>query len=210
MIAFTSELPRSITIDGADYAINTDYRIMAEFERQIFICGNDRKKFARLIAETVVKLFIDKPPLGNYGKVIKAMMEYYRCGKPIKKNADTPKTIKRYYDYNEDSDYIYAAFKQQYGIDLVSADLHWWEFRALFMGLTDATEIVKIMQYRGTDVNKIKNKAEKVRIKKLQQRFALAEQNVRKFATLEERNAAFKQRIDERYKEVQEQLKNNK
>lgn len=210
MIAFTSELPRSITIDGADYAINTDYRIMAEFERQIFTCGNDRKKFARLIAETVAKLFIDKPPLGKYGNVVKAMMEYYRCGKPLKENATSERKIKRYYDYNEDSDYIYAAFKQQYGIDLITAKLHWWEFRSLFMGLTEATEIVKIMQYRGTDVSKIKNKAEKARIKKFQQRFALAENNVRKYATLEERNAAFKQRIDERYKEVQEQLKSRK
>lgn len=210
MISFTSKLPRSITIDGADYAINTDYRIMAEFERQIFTCGNDRKKFAKLIAETVAKLFVDKPPLGKYGNVVKAMMEYYRCGRPLKDSSSSERKTKRYYDYNEDSDYIYAAFKQQYGIDLITAELHWWEFRSLFMGLTEATEIVKIMQYRGTDVNKIKNKAEKARIKKLQQRFALTEQSIHKYASAEERNAAFKQRLQDRYKEVQEQLKNHK
>ncbi|MCM1024648.1 MAG: bacteriophage Gp15 family protein [Prevotella sp.] len=74
------------------------------------------------------------------------------------------------------------------------------------MSLTEATEFVKIMQYRGTDVSKIKCKEEKARIKKLQERYALRSQKIQKFATLNDRNEAFRNRLLKRYEEVQKQL----
>ena len=33
-----------------------------------------------------------------------------------------------------DSPYIYADFMREYGINLSTAELHWFEFRALFDG----------------------------------------------------------------------------
>ena len=63
---------------------------------------------------------------------------------------------------------------QQYKIDLNSIEyMHWWKFKALFEGLTENTQIVKIMGYRAMDLSKIKDKEEKKRYKKLQREYAL-------------------------------------
>ncbi len=76
------------------------------------------------------------------------------------------------------------------------------------MALTEATEFVKIMQYRGTDTSKIKCKEERARIKKLQARYALKSQRVQKFASLAERNEAYKEKLRRRFEEVQRQAEN--
>ena len=50
-------------------------------------------------------------------------------------------------DYDKDSPYIYAAFLEQYGIDLVDTRLHWYKFLALLHGLHD-TELNRIIAAR--------------------------------------------------------------
>ena len=203
MINFTAGLPRSIAIGGEAYAINTDYRIMADFEMKIANADmSDRNAFAKVLSETVSALFIDVPH-SDAQRIIEGVLWYYRCGNEPRETSVTPRLNKRYYDYSEDSDYIYAAFMQQYGDDLLTSKMHWWEFRAKFMALTEATEFVKIMQYRGTDVSKIKCREERSRIKKLQERYALRSQKIQRFATLEDRNEAFKEKLRKRYEEVQ-------
>ena len=208
MIKFTAELPRSISIGGADYAINTDYRIMADFETKINNTDiSDKEAFAKIIGETISALFTEIPQ-APVNEIIDGVLWYYRCGK--EPGTNTSGNRKRCYDYDEDSDYIFAAFMQIYGDNLISADMHWWEFRAKFMSLTEETEFVKIMQYRSTNVSRIKNKDEKARIKKLQERFALNSDKKKKFADLESRNEAIKQNLQRRFEEVQKQAEENK
>lgn len=205
MIKITAELPRAITIGGAAYAINTDYRIMADFEKKIADADmSDKTAFAKILSETVSALFIDGLPNADAEQIIEGLLWYYRCGKEPRSTSESG-SKKRYYDYDEDSDYIYAAFMQQYGDNLLTSHMHWWEFRAKFMSLTDATEFVKIMQYRGTDVSKIKCKEERSRIKKIQERYALKSQKIQKFASLKDRDEAFKEKLRKRYEEVQRQ-----
>lgn len=208
MISFTAGLPRSIEIGGEAYAIDTDYRIMADFEMKIANADMaDRTAFARVLSETVSALFTEFPK-ADIQQIIEGVLWYYRCGNAPRDTDGTSRSNKRYYDYGEDSDYIYAAFKQQYGDDLITSHMHWWEFRAKFMALTEATEFVKIMQYRGADTSKIKCKEERARIKKLQARYALKSQRVQKFASLAERNEAYKEKLRRRFEEVQKQAKN--
>lgn len=207
MISFTAELPRAIVIDGAAYAINTDYRIMADFEMKIANADmSDKTAFARVLSETVSALFTEFPK-ADVQQIIEGVLWYYRCGNAPRDTDGTPRSSKRYYDYGEDADYIYAAFRQQYGDDLITSHMHWWEFRAKFMALTEATEFVKIMQYRGTDTSKIKCREERSRIKKLQARYALKSQRVQKFASLSDRNEAYKEKLRRRFEEVQRQAK---
>lgn len=53
-------------------------------------------------------------------------------------------------DYELDADLIYAAFLEQYGIDLIEVDeLHWHKFLALMKGLNSSTTLAKVMSYRG-------------------------------------------------------------
>lgn len=198
----TAELPRSLTVGGAAYAINTDYRIMIDFERQISAADtSDRKAFAAIIAKAVSDLFLGRVSLSD--ESIDALLQYYRCGRGIDdKPGGDDRRGRRYYDFDEDSELIYAAFRQQYGVDLTSATLHWWEFRSMFIGLTDGTELVRIMQYRCADLSKIKNKEERARIKALQKKYALKERRIQHFASLESRDEAFRRKVQERFAEV--------
>ena len=50
-------------------------------------------------------------------------------------------------DYTIDADYIYAAFMEMYGIDLVDTNLHWYKLLALFKGL-HGTKLNEIIGYR--------------------------------------------------------------
>ena len=77
----------------------------------------------------------------------------------IKEHIDLPKrprvgTPKRLFDFEEDSDYIYASFLQAYDLDLVECQgkLHWKKFIALFQGLPDGTKIREVMRIRGKEI----------------------------------------------------------
>ncbi|WP_423710368.1 Gp15 family bacteriophage protein [Latilactobacillus curvatus] len=74
-----------------------------------------------------------------------------------------------------DAKYIYAAFMQAYSIDLIEqqGSLHWAKFSALINALPDNTLMRQIIDIRKTNLNEIKDKDEKKRIRKLQQQFSL-------------------------------------
>ena len=202
MIKFTEKFPDHISIDGINYPINTDYRIMAEFETKINNTDiSDKEAFSGIISETIKKLFLVIPDT-DINKVIKGILKYYRCGKDMPEN--NSHDGKRIYDYDQDSDQIYAAFFQQYGDDLINSKMHWWEFRAKFLSLTEDTEFVKILQYRCTDISKIKNADERDRIRKLQSYFALKRPGVKKYPSIESRDSAIKNGLQKRFDEVKE------
>ena len=107
-------------------------------------------------------------------KGIEDILWFYMCGKEEKTSQKKVKgKQKQIYSYEFDDDKIYSAFIQQYKIDLQKQDLHWWQFKSMFESLTDETQIVQIMQYRATDLSKIKDKTEKKRIKDLQDLYKL-------------------------------------
>ena len=52
-------------------------------------------------------------------------------------------------DYSIDSERIYAAFKKEYGVDLLSTDLHWHCFQSLFNSLFwDLGKVVEARLYK--------------------------------------------------------------
>lgn len=81
------------------------------------------------------------------------------------------------FDYIQDSDYIYAAFKQAYNIDLYAEQgkLHWLQFMALMSALPSDTRFSEIIQIRLMPIPKpTKDNAERrAEIIKLKQKYAL-------------------------------------
>jgi len=126
----------------------------------------------------------------NIEKAINDVLWFYSCGKEKgdkNNNNDKKTSSKQIYDYNFDNELIYSAFKNQYGIDLQDIKyLHWWKFKAMFEGLRDDNQIVKIMGYRAMDISKIKDKEERKYYKKLQQLYELPDMR-----TAEEKEADF-------------------
>ena len=176
--------PDHVEIDSKKYIINTDFRLMMQFE----IAAQHENK--NEIGKVILNFYHGNLP-DNIDAAVREMIGFYLCGEvpDDKKTSSGNHDKKRCYAFDEDWKYIISAFRHQYGIDIINSKMHWYEFSALFSGLTGETEFVKIMQYRCTDIRKIKNKEEKNRIKRLQQRYALSENKIKHFPSAADRDA---------------------
>ncbi len=148
-----------------EYAINSDFRTGIAFS---VLMESDTPT-----EETVVKafeLYYNGIP-ENYEAAYEAILWFYCCGEePEDQAAPEGPPV---FSYTQDAPYLYAAFIEQYNIDLTTAKLHWWQFRALMDGLSEKTELMKIIGYRVWKPYKGCPKEEAARMRKLQRKFAL-------------------------------------
>lgn len=175
-------LPDSVEIDGTDYRINTDFRISILFE----LLMQDDGIEAQDKVIPALELYYPVIPQ-NVTEAVNQMIWFYRCGKdqvkPKEGSESGGSSQKIIYSFDYDDDYIYAAFLEQYGIDLQDVEhLHWWKFRALFKALGENTEFVKIMGYRSMKITSSMSKEQKQFYKHMQTIHALPESNKEKEA----------------------------
>ena len=166
MNILTTPLADCIVIDGKGYRLRTDFRIWIEFERIM----QDKKIAPHHKVRMIYDLCFEEPP--PCGVALDTLMEFYRGEKPKGKSGG-----KAVISFSQDGDYIYSAFYTQYGIDLTEAQMHWHKFRALFAGLKEDNMIVKIMQIRGMDLSKIKDKNHKAHYRRLKRLYRLEKGN---------------------------------
>lgn len=103
------------------------------------------------------------------------MLWFYQCGKTEEqKQSGKGKKQDQIYSFTHDADYIYAAFMEQYGIDLNAVELHWWKFSAMFAGLKEDCLISKVMGYRAADTAGM-DKEQKKFYKKMKEIYKLPE-----------------------------------
>ena len=163
-------------VDGREYPINSDFRTGILFEMLIY----DREVSNEQKCRQIFDLYFDEHA-GDVPKTkeaIDAVLAFYRCGKQEKRTTrdseESEQQPKQIYDYGYDDAYIFAAFLDQYGIDLNEIEyLHWWKFRALFGALKSDQKIIEIMGYRAADLSKIKDKKERSRIARMKAIHAL-------------------------------------
>ena len=164
-------LPETVEIDGAEYRINSDFRISILFE--LLMQDDEVGKRQKLIQG--LKLYYPEIPQ-NMTEAVEKMIWFYRCGKETEndRSGSGGRGSKQVYSFEYDDDYIYAAFLEQYGIDLQDVeDLHWWKFRALFKSLGEDTEFVKIMGYRSINITSKMSNEQREFYKKMQTVHAL-------------------------------------
>lgn len=165
------ELPSTVTVGGNLISINSDFRTSILFE--LMMQDSEMSNSEKL--EATLELYYRNTP-SNLEEAINKAIWFYKCGKE-----DTKQTAnvnmnrqKQIYSYEYDAEYIYSAFLSQYRIDLQDIDgLHWWKFKAMFQGLNESNEIVKIMGYRALDLSKIKDKEQKAHYRKLKNLYRL-------------------------------------
>ncbi|MGG4039894.1 Gp15 family bacteriophage protein [Heyndrickxia ginsengihumi] len=84
---------------------------------------------------------------------------------------------KKYFDLEQDAEYIYASFLQDYNIDLFEMQgvLHWNKFLALLGGLSEKTKFVEVVNIRQQKVPQPTkyNKEERESLIKLKRIYAL-------------------------------------
>lgn len=87
------------------------------------------------------------------------------------------------YDFEIDSDLIYASMFSQYGVEIDKEKMHWFKFIAMFKCLKD-TELNDLMYYRTVDVSKLP-KAQRADMRKLQDKYSIRKVTAQRKAELE-------------------------
>ena len=137
-------LPETIEVDGDKYAINSDFRTGILFEELML----DNKLLDKEKAAIALRLYYKVIP-HDIDLAIEKIKWFYMTGKEPEKvsggNEGPANKEKRIYSYEHDAEYIYTAFLSQYGVDLQDIErLHWWKFKAMFLGLKEDNLIVLI------------------------------------------------------------------
>ncbi|URN85148.1 bacteriophage Gp15 family protein [Acetobacterium wieringae] len=194
MNLLTRQLPQSVEIDGVEYPVNTDFRLMIEFEIITNGPGTTEEKGPKTLA--LVERFFNGRYIGNPDSAVEAFLWFYRCGEIPKKSRENAlesiKTSRPVYSFDIDGALIYAAFMDQYRIDLVNVDyLHWWSFRSLMTALRDDHEFKKVMGYRAMKIDKNMTAEQRKAYKKLKQLYRLPD-----YRTEEEKESDFANSLD--------------
>lgn len=142
--------PKTVDVCGQKCAIHTDFRTWIRFTLLAF--GNT--SLAQKSLDIIKLVFIDFPP--NLIEALKAVMNFYNP-KHSKNSAKGSGKQEKMYDFDYDAEAIYAAFMQQYNINLKEAQMHWYEFKALLDNLTEDTRFIKTVSYRAVDLSEIKS-----------------------------------------------------
>lgn len=167
MDLFCAELPQTVTVCGEDFPINTDFRVWMRFG-QIMEHKPSFDDFASILR----LIFVNDTLPASFEAALSELFRFYACGESerrTKSGGDTKKVV----SFTHDSALIYCAFMAQYHIDLVTENLHWWLFRALFDGLEDGNKICEVMRWRAADLSKIKDRKQKDFYRRMQRLYKL-------------------------------------
>lgn len=161
MNILTDLLPHNVEIDGKEVPINWGFRTSVKFA--IIIEDADLKEEEKLLKGLELYYPTRERDIFNIKEAINKMLWFFNCGEVDEDDEYISKQIrasnknsdKKAFSYKYDSDLIYPAFWEQYGIDLAEANIHWWKFRSLFSCLNDNLQISKIMNYRTADLSEM-------------------------------------------------------
>lgn len=156
MNIITDILPESVEVNGKNYPIKTDFKVWLKFHS--VMCDKEKSPAERA-TNAILCCFDgekDKRLPERLEDAVYALLRFYSKGADGKSGKGASKAEK-VFDFTEDSDYIYAAFFEQYGIDLAKCSMHWYRFLALLNGLSENTQLRKIIAWRSVNLSEIKD-----------------------------------------------------
>lgn len=189
-------LPDSLTVDGVQYPIDTDFRTWVTLYDKICNGKTDEEKTAALVD------FITGAGLPLVAGSIDAVMDFFACAHHTQQTSGKG-SGQRVFDFIKDSEYIYSAFLESYRIDLSRDKLHWFSFIALFRSLPQDCQICKIMHYRAVKLSDVP-KSQKKFYSDMKERYRLGRDAQPK--TLEQRNEDWKRQANEAYRKAKMQM----
>lgn len=173
----TEPLPDNVTIHRRRYKINTDFRMMVRLEWLLTEEPESDERDNALLS-LFCELLPDIERLSRTvpaAEITEAVLSFYRHGQPPEQpdgEDGEQESTDRVYSFLHDSAYIYAAFMQAYHMDLTTASLHWYQFRALLSALPQDCLFSRIIDYRGTDLADVPD-GQKDFYRKMKRRYAL-------------------------------------
>lgn len=173
--------PECVWVDGREYRIVTDFREWIKLQMLL----ENTERFTPWIVEMLLEWYIDPPPKNLKGAIdalcgfLAAEELYWK--EPGAEETGAAERGREVFSFDQDASCIYSAFRAVYQMDLETIPyLHWWKFLLLFGGLPPETEIQQRIYYRGVDLNQVKSKEERKRIKEIKKKVALRKRGRRR------------------------------
>lgn len=191
MVNIFTPLPYKVEVKGRKYALTPSFdNVLSMYKAVEELDEYDRPS---VMLHYLMKRVPKQPSIDLFKAVMGVLF------KPSKGGEKT-------FDFVQDSELIYAAFYQAYGIDLIEQQgkLHWWKFSALLNGLPSDTRFSEVISIRTRPIpapNKY-NEQERQNLIKLKREYAL------KLST-EERNAQLQNSLRQVVGWLQSQAKGN-
>ena len=178
MNLFYEDYPESIMADGQKIRIRTDFR---EYIRLIDLLKTDKLRDYEKW-QFIIQYFHDRPD--NMASALDGLVDFVNLEQMREKisesdedNQEETVDNRPLFSFQYDYPYILSGFLSSYGINLRTIEyMHWWEFRLLFDGLPEDTEIKKRIMYRSINPAEIKDNEERKRIIKIQNAIRLPEE----------------------------------
>lgn len=171
--ALIEEYPDTISVEGIEYQIDTDFRRWIGLNEALL----DKELESKDLNYIILELFESDIP-ENGVEAGKAIIKFLQGNIDESKKVKGASKGKRVFSFLYDCDYIIGAFMECYHIDLVRIRyMHWWHFLALLNALNSECELKKRMNYRGMDLSKLSRK-ERSRIRKIQREIALPQEEL--------------------------------
>lgn len=167
-------LPDFITADEKKYPVRTDFRVWLKFADMLQNQGSVQNP-AFILQSVLVR-----PAPAFTEAFIDAVYRFYRAEDLNYQDeaedgcAEHQQRKSLLFDWKFDARFVLGDFRHYYQTDLINLDfLHWFEFCALFDALPEDARCMKRIAYRSADLNQIKDKNEKKRIRRLKQAVAI-------------------------------------
>ncbi len=167
-------LPTRIAIGEETYQIRTNYKAWLRFMADMSKADSDTE-----IVRLLPTMLLDDIVLteSNVLELYQALTAFVGGASSyvnkVTSNDDTSTSDISVFNIEYDSNYLYSAFLQQYGINLITSDMHYYEYVALFDCLDENTMMKKVISYRSADVSKIKDEKQRKAARKLEMMFRL-------------------------------------
>lgn len=214
MLSLHAKQKDSIEIDGVKYPIDFNFNVvLANMELSQ---NKEISDFTKVKASLINYLDVTKETLDKWGFMMQREIYLTITLKlfevePIETKSTTKKNDdKSAYSFSEDADFIFASFLKDYNINLLEKrnKMHWNEFKALFVSLSQDTKMAEVMRIRtwkksenDSDeyVSQMRELQKVYALKQTQEQYELIEIERQKMAnmTLDERRAYAKKRLEE-------------
>ena len=133
-------LPTTVNIDGVDYPIRSDFRVILELMEAL----NDAELTNEEKAECLIVMFYPDGCGTNAQKAVDACLEFIDMGK-----SDKHKPKPRLMDWERDFNYIISPVNRVLGFEARSVDyLHWWTFLSAYMEIGSKCLMAQIIDLR--------------------------------------------------------------
>ncbi|MDO4669353.1 MAG: Gp15 family bacteriophage protein [Butyricicoccus pullicaecorum] len=198
MNSIFNALPDSLSIKSQEYSINTDYRAWIRAYTILLQNSTDEQKAIDFCS------WLQDMHLPLTDEAMTAAVDFLLCGNDTQTGGGGD-TTPPCFDFEADSEYIFAAFWSAYGIDLSVITIHWWKFIALFQSLPDDCQLCKIMRYRAINLDTVPDEQKKF-YGDMKNRYALPHDKTKKAKTAEEHEKDMKSRAQRLYEQAKNKM----